>query len=324
MPPKALLKVQGLRVAFHSDRGALPAVDGVDFMIGAGRSLTIVGESGAGKSQLALAVLGLAAPEAQISGQVWFEGCQLLSASPRTLRALRGSAIGMVFQDPSLALAPHLTIGRQLTEVLAAHHAGHLTKQQASEQAFAGLCEVRLSEPTRRLMQYPHELSGGMLQRVMWAIALIGNPRLLILDEPTSALDASSRRDLLALLSLVRARGTSVLCITHDLDVAAHLGDEVAVMLSGQFVEVGPASDVLRNPVHPYTRALLASRVTLTTPRHVAIPTLPEGAEQPEAKCCVFAMRCPFATGVCQSPVPMTSIGPVGVRCRQPWQESAL
>ncbi len=312
---ESVVRVDNLRVAFGGARSA--AVGGVDVCLAPGRALTIVGESGAGKSQLALAIARLSPPEATVTGRVWWGATDLLALPPQALRAWRGARIGMVFQDPSVALAPHLSIGRQLSEVLEAH-APKMTRAEVMEQALACLRDVQLSEPARRLAQYPHELSGGMLQRVMIAMALIGKPQLLILDEPTSALDASARQEIVSLLDRLRARGISLLCITHDVGVAAHLGDDLAVMLGGQLVETGPTAAILSDPKHPYTRALLASRITLQTPRVGVIPTLREAAPV-QGGGCVFASRCDWASSVCQTPVPPHSLGQVQVRCHQPW-----
>jgi len=313
-----VVRVDNLRVEFAG--AGLVAVDGVDLCLMPGRALTIVGESGAGKSQLALALARLNVPEATVTGRVWWGATDLLALPQASLRAWRGAVIGMVFQEPSVALAPHLSIGRQLTEVLEAH-APQMTHDEVLEQAIGCLRDVQLSEPARRLAQYPHELSGGMLQRVMLAMALIGKPQLLILDEPTSALDASARQEILMLLDRLRARGISLLCITHDVGVAAHLGDDLAVMLGGQLVETGPTSAILSDPQHPYTRALLASRITLQTPRVGVIPTLREAAPA-QGGGCVFASRCDWAVSVCQAPVAPHPVGHAQVRCHQPWLDT--
>jgi oligopeptide/dipeptide ABC transporter ATP-binding protein len=240
-----------------------------------------------------------------------------MALSASAMREWRGAMIAVVFQDALLALAPHLTIGRQLTEVLTAHQP-QIGRAAARQAALESLQDVQLSDPVRCLSQYPHELSGGMLQRVMIAMALIGKPQLLILDEPTSALDALVRQDIIRLLQRLRDRGIRLLCITHDVAVAARLGDELAVMLGGQLVETGATADILKAPQHPYTRALLASQITLATTRHGNIPTMPE-AEPVNAPGCVFASRCHSAVTTCQATPALRWIGSRQVRCHQPW-----
>ncbi len=301
-----LLAIEALAIEFAGAAAPLRAVDGVSLALWPGRSLGLVGESGAGKSQLALAVPGLTPRQARLTGSIRLAGEELVGAAPARLRRLRGARIGTVFQDPSTALAPHLTIGTQLTEVLAAHAQAH--GAAARRAALAMLERVRLPDAVTRLGQYPHELSGGLRQRVMLAIALIARPALVIADEPTTALDVTVEAGILELLAeLVRGEGTALLLVSHDLAVVAGLCDEIAVMYAGRIVESGPARAVLTAPAHPYTAGLLAARLTLDSPLDVpvaAIPGNPPGAG-PRPAGCGFAPRCARALERCRQEVPL-------------------
>ena len=300
-----LLAIEALRIAFAGAAGELRAVDGVSLTLGRGQSLGIVGESGAGKSQLALAVPALTPRAARIAGSIRFEGTEIVGAPLAALRRLRGARIGTVFQDPSAALAPHLTVGTQLVEVLAAHGGGR--GADARRAAIAMLERVRVPDAAARFGQYPHELSGGLRQRVMLAIALIGRPVLVVADEPTTALDVTVEAGILELLAeLVRAEGTALLLVSHDLAVVAGLCDEIAVMYAGRIVEAGPARAVLAAPSHPYTAGLLAARLTLTSPLDAPVPAIagnPPGAG-PRPPGCGFAPRCPRALERCHREAP--------------------
>ena len=301
----ALLVIEDLRIAFGAAAGATRAVDGVSLALGRGRSLGIVGESGAGKSQLALAVPALTPRAARIAGSIRFEGAEIVGAPAAALRRLRGARIGTVFQDPTAALAPHLTIGTQLVEVLAAHGGG--SGAAARRAALAMLERVRVPDAAARLGQYPHELSGGLRQRVMLAIALIGRPVLVIADEPTTALDVTVEAGILELLAeLVRAEGTALVLVSHDLAVVAGLCDEIAVMYAGRIVESGPARAVLASPAHPYTAGLLAARLTLASALDVPVPAIPGGPPGPGPRPpgCAFAPRCPRALERCHRMAP--------------------
>ncbi|MCW3058425.1 MAG: peptide transporter ATP-binding protein [Capsulimonas sp.] len=265
--PEPLLRVEDLHVQFGVGPGAVMAVRGVSFTAEAGKTLGLVGESGSGKSVSALAVPGLISPPGRVTaGRILFEGRDLLKESERALRAVRGSQIAMVFQDPLTALSPTLTIGQQMTDVLHAHR--RLTRKEALDEAAHWLGRVRITLPERRLRQYPMELSGGMRQRVMIAMAFSCHPKLLIADEPTTALDVTVQAQILDLVDeLERETGTGILLITHDLGVVAERCDEVAVMYRGQIVESGPTRQVFSSPQHPYTQSLLASVTDWRHPR---------------------------------------------------------
>jgi peptide/nickel transport system ATP-binding protein len=291
-----LLAVEDLRVAFATEDGLVRAVDGVSFAVERGRTLGIVGESGSGKSVAALTVLGLVRDRrARISGSVRFEGEELLGASPERLRALRGDAIAMVFQDPLSALHPLLRVGEQIAETVRAHRS--VSRAGARARALELLELVAMPQPRRRVDAYPHELSGGMRQRAMIAMALANEPRLLIADEPTTALDVTVQAQILALLRRLRDElGMAMVLIAHDLGVVAETADEVAVMYAGQIVEHAAVGELLAAPQHPYTWGLLTSIPRLETPRDVPlapIPGRPPSALHPPPGC-RFHPRCAF------------------------------
>lgn len=251
-----LLFIESLSIRFQTPEGAITAVDNVNLQIAVGETLAVVGESGAGKSQLFHAVMGLLPRNAHTSGSVQFAGTELLKQAPRLLNQFRGKRMAMIFQDPMTALNPLLTIGRQLTEVLEVHQG--MNSKAAQYRAIAMLEQVRIPDATRRLHSYPHELSGGMRQRVMIAMALLCEPALLIADEPTTALDVTVQSDIMALLNVIRAeRDMAVVLITHDLPLAGGLCDRVAVMRHGNIVETGDMLRIFQQPQHPYTRELL-------------------------------------------------------------------
>ncbi|MBV8342601.1 MAG: ABC transporter ATP-binding protein, partial [Gammaproteobacteria bacterium] len=252
----ALLSLTALGVTFDTPEGEVAAARDVTLAVARGECLGVLGESGAGKSQVFLAVMGLLAANGRTAGSARFAGEELLGAAPSALDRVRGSRLAMVFQDPMTSLTPHLTAGAQLLEVLARHRQLH--GAAAREAAQALLERVRLSEPGRRLGQYPHELSGGMRQRVMIALALARAPELLVLDEPTTALDVTIQAQILALLlELKREREMALVLISHDLGVLAGLADRVAVMRHGRIIESGAVREVLKSPRDPYTRELV-------------------------------------------------------------------
>lgn len=255
-----LLSIQQLQLCFNTPDGVVEAVRGVDLQLAAGETLAVVGESGAGKSQLFHAVMGLLPRNAQARGSVQFSGTELLNQPPRVLNQYRGKRMAMIFQDPMTALNPLLTIGRQLTEVLEVHQG--MGAKAAQQQALTMLEQVRIPDASRRLHSYPHELSGGMRQRVMIAMALLCEPDLLIADEPTTALDVTVQSEILALLRDIRAqRQMAMVLITHDLPLAGGVCDRIAVMRHGQVVETGTVNTLFHQPQHVYTRELLlASR----------------------------------------------------------------
>jgi oligopeptide transport system ATP-binding protein len=255
---KKLLEVAGLDVRFDTPEGVVQAVSGLDFVVYAGETLAIVGESGAGKSQLVMAIMGLLAENGSASGKAEFRGRDLMQMTPQELNGIRGKQIAMIFQDPMTSLNPYLTIDKQMTEVIM-HHQG-LRRDEAREQAVEMLRAVRIPDPEERIRQYPHEYSGGMRQRVMIAMGLLCQPELLIADEPSTALDVTIQAQITQLVGELSAKtNMSVILITHDLAVVAEICDRVIVMYAGEVVECGSASDIFYRPQHPYTRGLLAS-----------------------------------------------------------------
>jgi peptide/nickel transport system ATP-binding protein len=281
------------------------AVDGVDFTLERGGTLGIVGESGCGKSVTALSIMGLVPqPPGRIAGEVLLEGEDLLKASPARLRDLRGDQLGMIFQEPMTSLNPAFSVGDQVSEALLRHK--KVSKSEAKAQAVEMLRKVRIPSPERRASEYPHQLSGGMRQRVMIAMALACNPKLLIADEPTTALDVTIQAQILELMRSLRAElGTAIILITHDLGVVAELADEVIVMYAGKVIERCAAPRLFAEPQHPYTVGLLGSipRLHLEQTRLAAIEGfVPDAAAFPEG--CRFHPRCPFAIDKCRREIP--------------------
>ncbi|MAE46506.1 MAG: peptide ABC transporter ATP-binding protein [Planctomycetes bacterium] len=289
-----LLSVKDLAVRFETHDGIVRAVDGVSFEMEEGETLGLVGESGSGKSVTNLALLGLIpSPPGVMSGVVNFDGQEITKLPEPDLRKIRGNRIAMIFQDPMTSLNPLLTIGRQLTEVLELHKG--MGYSQALRQSAAALGEVGLAEPEKRLAQYPHELSGGMRQRVMIAMGLLCEPRLLLADEPTTALDVTIQAQILELMAAVQKQhGTAIILVTHDLGVVAGSADRVAVMYAGRIVEEGPTQDIFNSPVHPYTKGLLSSVPRLDSDTSCELSSIPGSppdlAEMPPG--CAFAPRC--------------------------------
>jgi len=305
----ALLDVQDLRAAFHSAAGPIEAVQSLSFHVERGRTLAIVGESGSGKSVTALSIMGLL-QAADVGGRILFEGRDLLTFTEPEMRKIRGGAIGMVFQEPMSSLNPVLTIGRQVREAVRLHR--RMTGVQLRARALELLTQVGIPAPARILRQYPHQLSGGMRQRVMIAIALACDPPLLIADEPTTALDVTVQAQILALIRKLQERSNSgVILITHDLGVVAELADRVIIMYAGRKVEEAGVEEIFADPRHPYTRGLLAARPTLGPAdatrrrRLVEIPGMPPQAGAGAAgRGCAFAERCPVVLPCCLEAAP--------------------
>jgi oligopeptide/dipeptide ABC transporter ATP-binding protein len=299
------MQVTQLNVAYGSGGSLIRAVNDVDLEVRAGESLGIVGESGSGKTQLLLAMLGLSPVTAQLSGSVRYHGEELLGAPRRNLNRIRGARIGLVFQDPMTALNPFLTIGTQLIEGLRAHR--RVTAAAARRRALELLELVQIAAPELRLRQFPHQLSGGMRQRVLIAMALICEPEILLCDEPTTALDVTVQAQIIALLQELRARtGVTLVLVTHDLGVIAQLAERVAVMYAGRVVEQASVDALLTAPRHPYSEGLLRSTLSLTIP--VATRLTAMDGNPPDLRSlpagCAFAPRCPYVLEDCRSQVP--------------------
>ena len=303
----ALLDVRDLHTEFRTGAGTVRAVDGVSYTVDAGETVAIVGESGSGKSVGAMSILRLIPdPPGRITaGQVLFAGRDLLGLSAEEMRAVRGGEIGMVFQEPMTSLNPVLTIGRQITETLEQHRGAD--RATAERRAIELLGLVGISDPERRLKQYPHQLSGGMRQRIMIAIALTCEPRLIIADEPTTALDVTIQAQILELMTgLTRRLNVALIIITHNLGVVARYAQRVNVMYAGRLVESGPAAEVYHDPRHPYTMALLRSVPRLDRPRQARLDPV-EGQPPDLTRLdggCAFRPRCRFAVEVCATARP--------------------
>ena len=305
----ALLEVENLQTHFRTPDGVNRAVDGVSFYVEEGETLAIVGESGCGKSVTAMSILRLIPePPGKIAGALRLEGCDLMTLDDRAMRAIRGNDISMIFQEPMTSLNPVLSIGRQLGETLRLHQG--LDHKSAQARAADMLNLVGISEPGRRLREYPHQMSGGMRQRVMIAMALACNPKLLIADEPTTALDVTIQAQILDLMAELKRRiGAAIVLITHDLGVVAEVAERVMVMYAGRKVEEAPAAALFRAPRHPYTQGLLGavpklgSSLTGAETRLAEIPgTVPSLKQRIVG--CVFAGRCPRATELCRQVAP--------------------
>ena len=307
-----LLQIEGLRTVFRSPGGDVPAVDGVSLSVARGRTLGIVGESGCGKSMLSLSVMRLVpAPGCIAAGRVMFDGQDLLTLPNTAIRALRGRRIGMIFQEPMTSLNPVFTVGDQITEAMRAHDR-RASNADLRTRAIAALDRVRIPAATRRFDEYPHQMSGGMRQRVMIAMALSCDPDLLIADEPTTALDVTVQAQILDLLRDLQAQsGMAIILITHDLGVVAEMADEVAVMYAGRVVERASGAAIFDDPQHPYTLGLLGSipKIDETRTRLLAIEgSVPAPFALPEG--CRFHPRCVFAAGECtQVDPPLRGLG---------------
>ena len=305
----ALLEIENLQTHFRTPDGVNRAVDGVSFTVEAGETVAIVGESGCGKSVTAGSVLRLIPePPGKIKGSIRFEGVDLLKLDERAMRDIRGNQISMVFQEPMTSLNPVLTVGRQIGETLRLHQG--LGREAAERRVVEMLRLVGIAEPERRAREYPHQLSGGMRQRVMIAIALACNPKLLIADEPTTALDVTIQAQILDLMSELKQRvGAAIILITHDLGVVAEIAERVLVMYAGRKVEEAPVRELFRSPRHPYTQGLLGalpklgSSLNEKATRLVEIPGAVPSLKQRIAGC-VFASRCALAREVCRQVPP--------------------
>ena len=272
-----LLEVKNLRINFKTYAGLVQAVRGVDFTLAKGETLAIVGESGSGKSVTSNALMRLIPQPAgrYEDGQILFEGKDLLKLSEREMESIRGNEIAMIFQDPMTALNPTMRVGKQIMEVILTHKKG-VSKEAAKQRAIELLAEVGIPDPERRFKQYPHEFSGGMRQRVVIAIALAAEPKILIADEPTTALDVTIQAQILELMKKIQEKnGNAIIFITHDLGVVANMADRVAVMYAGQIVEYGSSHDIFYNPKHPYTWGLLGSMPDLDSEDSEELYTIP-------------------------------------------------
>ncbi len=311
-----VLDVRDLSVTLATDRGPLRPVDGVSFSVAPGRTLAVVGESGCGKSVTALAIMGLLPPGAAIGGSVRLAGRELTTMDAEDRRLKRGGEMAMIFQEPMTSLHPAFTAGEQVAEALRLHQ--KLSPAAAMDAAIAMLARVRIPDAARRAKQYPHQLSGGMRQRVMIAMALACRPRLLIADEPTTALDVTVQAQILALIDELKAEtGTAVMLITHDLGVVADHADEVVVMYAGRVAERAPAAQLFARPQHPYTIGLLGAAPSLEggAERLASIEgTVPDLRTPPPG--CRFSPRCPFAVARCAEQPPLAELAPAhGAAC---------
>ncbi len=312
-----LLQVEDLRVEFPTRRGTLVAVDGVSFSIAPGEVLGVVGESGAGKSITGAAIIGLIDPPGRVgAGRILLGERRIDNLPPEALRRVRGREIGAVFQDPLTSLNPLYTVGRQLVETISTHL--DLSATAARTRALELLTEVGIAAPERRIDQYPHQFSGGMRQRIVIALALAGNPKLIIADEPTTALDVSIQAQIITLLKrLCRDHGTAVMLITHDMGVIAETADRVAVMYAGRIVEIGPVADVIHRAAHPYTRGLMGSIPSIAGERDVLAQidgSMPRLTAIPTG--CAFNPRCPQVFERCRHERPeLLRVGSTQAAC---------
>ncbi len=318
--PAPVLQIEQLRVEFATPDGTVAAVNDFSLLVNAGECVGVVGESGAGKSQSFLAIMGLLAGNATVRGRARLEGQDLLGAQSANAAALRGARIAMIFQDPMTSLTPHLKIGDQIAESLVCHRA--LSWAQARLRALDLLRRVQVTDPERRLTEYPHELSGGMRQRVMIAIALACDPVMLIADEPTTALDVTIQAQILQLLAqLKREQGMAMTLVTHDLGVIAGIADRVIVMYGGRIVESGEVHELLTQPHHPYTDALLRSMPRLDAPAHTPLVSIAGQPPNPRnlPAGCAFHPRCAQASEKCRvSTPPLRELARSTVACHHP------
>ena len=327
---RPLLQVEDLRTHFRTVDGTVRAVDGVSFHIAAGETLAVVGESGCGKSVTSMSILRLIQePPGKITGRILFEGTDLLTLSERQMREIRGNAISMIFQEPMTSLNPVLTVGRQIGETLRLHQG--LDERAAEARAIEMLELVHIPEARRRVREYPHQLSGGMRQRVLIALALACNPKLLIADEPTTALDVTIQAQILDLMRELKSKlGSAILLITHDLGVVAEMAERIVVMYAGRKVEEASAKDLFARPRHPYTQGLLGAVPKLGSSlaasgrsRLSEIPGIVPNLKKPIIGC-AFASRCPAVTDLCQAVAPAVELKAPGhyVACHHAAREA--
>jgi oligopeptide/dipeptide ABC transporter ATP-binding protein len=307
MSATTLLEVDNLRTSFNTEDGQIRALDGLSFSVEKGKTLAIVGESGCGKSVTAMSIMGLVQDANGYieSGEIRFESSNLAMLSSDQMRKIRGNRISMIFQEPMTALNPVYTIGQQIGEVFRIHR--NMSKKQARQEALRMLEQVKIPDPEKRLDEYPFQMSGGMRQRVVIAMALACEPGLLIADEPTTALDVTIQAQILKLMkNLQRDHDTAILFITHDLGVVAEMADHVVVMYAGKAVEYGTVDDIFAKPAHPYTQGLLKSIPQLSQDKNEALfaveGTVPGLKQLPVG--CRFNTRCPFAKAPCFEKVP--------------------
>jgi len=309
-----ILQIRDLTVTFATPLGPLVAVRGVDLDVGAGELVAVVGESGSGKSVSFLAAMGLLPSTATVQGSVMLDGVQLVGASAKQMRSVRGRLLSMIFQDPLSALNPVHRIGAQISEMLKAHQ--KMSERAARARAVELLEVVGIPQPGDRAMQYPHEFSGGMRQRVVIAMAIANSPKVLIADEPTTALDVTVQAQILEVIQKVQKQfGTAVVLITHDLGVVARVCDRVNVMYAGRFVERAAVTDLFDAPTHPYTRGLLASLPQAGKERLVPIIGFPPNMLRPPSGC-AFRARCADAINECEHGVPeLRAVGTSQTAC---------
>lgn len=298
---KKILEVKNLKTYFYTDEGVIPAVDGVDFTLDEGETLAIVGESGCGKSVTSLSILRLVAfpPGKIIDGEILYKGKNLLEISEKEMRSVRGNDISMIFQEPMTSLNPVFTVGKQIMESLIYHQ--NMSKEDAKKRAIEMIKLVGIPTPERCINNYPHQLSGGMRQRVMIAMALACNPQILIADEPTTALDVTIQAQILRLMGdLQKKTNTAIILITHDLGIVAQIAKNVMVMYAGEAVEYATVEDIFENPTHPYTIGLLKSIPKINEEQDKLFTikgTVPSPKNLPKG--CRFAPRCEYATDKC-------------------------
>ena len=324
----ALLELKNLKTFFNTKRGIVKAVNDVSYSVDAGKVLGVVGESGSGKSVSAMSVLRLLDNNGFIeSGEIYFDGKELTKLSLNEMYKIRGNAISVIFQEPMTSLNPVFTVSKQISEPLMIHQ--KMSKKEAAQKAIELLADVKIPNPEVVAAQYPHQLSGGMRQRVMIAMALACKPKLLIADEPTTALDVTIQAQILKLMNELKEKnGTAVLFITHDLGVINQMADDVAVMYCGQVVELAPAHTIFHNNVfsHPYTEGLMASIPRLDTPAKTRLEAIPGAVPHPLdlPKGCKFAPRCKYATDRCRAEEPtLTAVSDTQqIRCFYPNKEA--